>query len=134
MQIPGLRPKYQKPKSVQITGGTIHRFTHLPPLPTSSKMPPLTGPTTHLVSFKLNPCKSPKRSHPSPFPIYPPSIYIYLPHLFPFFPIKQLKLSSNLTCRIFIAAEREVNGMWTKIRECKTERECAETYSENLSS
>lgn len=56
--------------------------------PTSSyPMPPLTGPTTHLVSFKLNPRKSPKLSPPSslPFPIYPTSIYTYLPHLLLFF-------------------------------------------------
>lgn len=31
MQIPGLRPKYQGSKSIQIAGGTSHRFTHLAP-------------------------------------------------------------------------------------------------------
>lgn len=44
MQIPGLRPKYQKPKSVQIAGGTIHRFTHLPPSPRLPKCPLLLVP------------------------------------------------------------------------------------------
>lgn len=81
MQIPGLRPKYQNSKYVQIAGRIAHRFTHLAPH-LLTKMPPLTGPTTHLVSFKLNPRKSPKLSYPSRFPIYPPSIYTYLPHLF----------------------------------------------------
>lgn len=71
-------PNPSKSQAEQLT------YSHTWP-PTSYKMPPLTGPTTHLVSFKLNPHKSPKLSHPSPFPIYPPSIYTYLPHLFPFF-------------------------------------------------
>lgn len=48
--------------------------------PTPHFLTPLIGPTTHLVSFKLNPCKSPKLSHPflPPFSHLPP-IYLYLP-------------------------------------------------------
>lgn len=76
MQIPGLRPKYRNSKPVQIAG-TTRRFTHAH-APTSFH--PLTGPTTHLVSFKPNPRKIPKLSHPffPPFSHLPP-IYLYLP-------------------------------------------------------
>lgn len=107
MQIPGLRPKYQNSKSIQIAGGTTtHRFTQMP----NASPPP--RPTTHLVSFKL----SPKLSHlppfsPSPFLFTPPppSIYTYLPHLFLFFfhkPTKNLALVQSDMGDIYSRRER----------------------------
>lgn len=135
MQIPGLWAKDQISKSIQIAGRTTHRFTHLAPhLPTI--LPPLAGHKTHLVSFKLNPRKSPKLSHPS-YSHLPP-IYLYLPSpsfsLF-FFSIKQLKpsLSSDLTCRIFIAGRVKLMECGQKL-ESGRQRESVETYLENLSS
>lgn len=130
-------PKFQiHPNRRRNNNSQIH--THAPPF--SYPMPPLTGPTTHLVSFKLNPRKSPKLSHPF-LPLFSP----FTPHLsifsssilssFFLSSIKQLKLllSSNLTCRIFIVRERELNGMWTKIRECRREELCGDLVGKFVS-
>lgn len=56
-----------------------------PPTPPQPSPSPILGPTTHLVSFKLNPRKSPKALFPLPFSHLPP-IYLYLPPPPFFFP------------------------------------------------
>lgn len=81
MKIPGLQPKYWNSKSIQ-NNTQIHTLEPPPP-PSLTKLPPIAGPFTHLVSIKPNPCKAPS---PLPTPIYPPSICTYLPPSFPFFP------------------------------------------------
>lgn len=85
MQIPGLQPKYQNSKCIPNRRRNDPQIHTLGP-PSSYQMPPLTGPTTHLVSFKLNPHKSPKLSHPSIFK-FTPHLSILTSPVFSFFSI-----------------------------------------------
>lgn len=82
-------PKFQiHPNRKRNNNLQIHTHPKPPPL-FSYPMPPLTGPTTHLVSFKLNPRKSPKLSHP------------FLPPFSPFTPHLSILSSSILSSFFF---------------------------------
>ena len=84
--------------------------------PSSYKMPPLTGPTTHLVSFKLNPCKSPKLSHPfffhppppPPPPPSPPLLHSLFPSFFFFF------LSFHKATKAFALVQSDMQDIYRR--------------------
>ena len=112
MKIPGLRPKYRNSKSIQ-NNTQIHTLG-----PPSRKLPPLAGPITHLVSFKPKPHKP-----PPPFPFTPHLSILTFPHLFLFFheAAKAFALVQSEMQDIY-SRQRELHGMWTKIRVEERER------------